>query len=212
MFFITEFWGARSSSLTCHKQGSELSKENFPGKTFRGKLSRKIFPGKSSQGNLSREIFRGERESGRRTNRKRSLAKQDATRIATPGLHEVRSRSLTAWNGRNPAGSSGHFWHEWYCNGTWARRNGRTCEKTSLMSPPGAPLVELTRGWLTGIVSRNRARLAQTKTCSSGGGGLSTPVGLGYDPGPSSMGLVGSCSIRRLHFWLQPWPCLLWSV
>jgi hypothetical protein len=105
--------------LTCHKKG-----QNFSGKTFQGKLSRKNFPGKISRenfpgntfqgklsGTLSRENFPGKRESRRRTHRKRSLAKQDATRIATPELHEVHSRSLTAWDGQNPAGSSGHFWH-----------------------------------------------------------------------------------------------------
>ncbi len=35
-------------------------------------------------------------------------------------------------------------------------------------------------------------------------------VGLSSDPGPSSMGLVGSCSIQRLHFWLLLWPGLAW--
>ncbi len=48
-FFITEFLGARSSCLTCHKS------ENFPGKTFQGKLSRENFPGKTFQGTLYTE-------------------------------------------------------------------------------------------------------------------------------------------------------------
>ncbi len=64
----------------------------------------------------------------KRAHRKHSLVKQNATRIAAPGLDEVRTRCLTAWDGRNPADSSDRFGHIWCGNGMRASRNLRTCD------------------------------------------------------------------------------------
>jgi hypothetical protein len=84
------------------------------------------------------------------------MAKQNATKIATPGLNEVRTRTLTALDGQYPADSSGYLVLE---------RNVGTAESTNQRQRCLLLARRTSRrlgGGLTGSASRKRVQLAQT--------------------------------------------------
>ncbi len=71
-FFITELRECKAPVWPAKKTVSELSRENFPGKTFQGKLSREKLsrenlPGKTFQGTLSGGNFPGNTLWGKRS-------------------------------------------------------------------------------------------------------------------------------------------------